>query len=249
MNTKFSEVISTLRKANRTSQNELAKIFHVSQQTVAAWETGRCTPGSELLMQLADYFEVSVDDLLGRNDDHRATIKTNIGNNIRKLRERRGLSQAALSKKLSISQSTLAMYEKDKRKPSLDMLISFATFFGVSTDYLLSINQTKQSSNVYDNVKQIAHQKGISLQQIATKANLSTNSIYGWQKNTPRPSTVAAVAAVLDVSVSDIVKPDEADIDATIKAATSYKGVSLTPNDKMIMQELLKAYVLNKETD
>lgn len=58
--------IKDLRKQKRLTQAELAKLMHVSQQTVGAWETGRAIPGSDTLSDLADLFNVSTDYLLGR---------------------------------------------------------------------------------------------------------------------------------------------------------------------------------------
>lgn len=55
------------RNLSHKSQAELGKIFHVSQQTVASWETGRTTPGSDTLAKLADFYNVTADKLLGRN--------------------------------------------------------------------------------------------------------------------------------------------------------------------------------------
>lgn len=58
--------IRDLRKEKRVSQIELAKMVHVSQATVTAWETGKAEPSSSALNSLADYFNVSADYLLGR---------------------------------------------------------------------------------------------------------------------------------------------------------------------------------------
>ncbi|MBU9788589.1 helix-turn-helix domain-containing protein [Lentilactobacillus sp. G22-6] len=60
-----------------------------------------------------------------------------LGQTISSLRERRGLSQVQLAKKLNIGTSTLGMWETDKRKPNPDALVSLANYFDVSTDYLL----------------------------------------------------------------------------------------------------------------
>lgn len=57
------------------------------------------------------------------------------------LRVGKGLSQAELGKILNIAQSTIAMYEKDKRRPDLGTLAMFAEYFNVSTDYLLGVNK------------------------------------------------------------------------------------------------------------
>lgn len=58
--------IRDLRKQKKLTQAELAKLMHVSQQTIGAWETERAVPGSDTLGDLADYFGVTTDYLLGR---------------------------------------------------------------------------------------------------------------------------------------------------------------------------------------
>lgn len=60
-----------------------------------------------------------------------------IGERIFILRCQKGFTQAELAKMLYISTSALGMYEKGRRKPSLDMVVQVAHIFGVSVDYLL----------------------------------------------------------------------------------------------------------------
>lgn len=60
-----------------------------------------------------------------------------LGERIAYLRDRRGLSQAALAKKLNVGASTLGMWETNRRKPSPEIIVQLADFFGVTTDYLL----------------------------------------------------------------------------------------------------------------
>lgn len=64
-------------------------------------------------------------------------MKTTTGEIIANLRNKRGISQLALAESLHIGQSTLAMYEKGKRSPNLEMITKIADYFNVSTDYLL----------------------------------------------------------------------------------------------------------------
>lgn len=66
------------------------------------------------------------------------------GDNIRKLRSERQLSQAQLAKRLGVSDSIIALYETGERLPSLSSLIELARVFGVSTDFLLGIDRFKQ---------------------------------------------------------------------------------------------------------
>ena len=57
--------ISYLRKLNSISQKQLAEKLGVSFQTVSKWENGICMPDISLLPSIAEYFNVSVDQLLG----------------------------------------------------------------------------------------------------------------------------------------------------------------------------------------
>ncbi|MBM6763088.1 transcriptional regulator [Ligilactobacillus agilis] len=68
----------------------------------------------------------------------------NTGEIIAKLRNKNKISQSALANDLHIGQSTLAMYEKNKRKPNLEMLSAIADYFNVTTDYLLGRPEKKK---------------------------------------------------------------------------------------------------------
>lgn len=57
-------VISKLRKNKGVTQEELAKYVGVSAQAVSKWENGG-VPDTELLPKIADYFNVSIDQLFG----------------------------------------------------------------------------------------------------------------------------------------------------------------------------------------
>jgi len=63
----------------------------------------------------------------------------NTGQRIAYLRERRGLSQAALGKLLKTSASAIGMWELGKRGLNDETLTMLANFFNVSTDYLLGL--------------------------------------------------------------------------------------------------------------
>ncbi len=67
--------IKSCRKEKRMTQQELADTLHVSQQTVGAWETGRAVPGADTLNELADFFGVTADYLLGRTPTPEFTAK------------------------------------------------------------------------------------------------------------------------------------------------------------------------------
>jgi transcriptional regulator with XRE-family HTH domain len=59
------EKLKQFRKARDLTQEQVADVFNVASQTVSRWETGTNCPDIEMLPALADFFEVTVDDLLG----------------------------------------------------------------------------------------------------------------------------------------------------------------------------------------
>jgi len=61
--------LKVLRSQNGITQTELAKVLGVSQQTVGSWEKDKSTPNYDLLKQIARYFKVTTDYLLGYSKD------------------------------------------------------------------------------------------------------------------------------------------------------------------------------------
>ncbi len=58
---------------------------------------------------------------------------------IRELRTARKLNQVELAKLLGVSKQSVSNWENDNIQPSIEMLIKIAKLFGVSTDYLLGL--------------------------------------------------------------------------------------------------------------
>ena len=61
--------IKDLRVEYGLKQKELAAKIHIAANTLSQFETCRANPGYDILIALADFFEVSVDYLLGRADE------------------------------------------------------------------------------------------------------------------------------------------------------------------------------------
>lgn len=60
----LSEKIRELRKRSGLSQEELAERLDVSRQAVSKWELGSALPTADKLVELADFFGVSLDYLM-----------------------------------------------------------------------------------------------------------------------------------------------------------------------------------------
>ena len=73
---------------------------------------------------------------------------------------------------------------------------------------------------LFERTKEIASKRGMSLQEVAKKANLGVNSIYRWKERNPTTSNITKVADVLGVSV-DYLLGNTDEMHANKKADTS----------------------------
>lgn len=73
-------------------------------------------------------------------------MKNYTANNLKSLRLKSKLSQADLAKLLGISRSAVSSYENGTRQPNHEMLIKYATLYGVTTDFLLGRSDSVTSS-------------------------------------------------------------------------------------------------------
>ena len=62
------ERLKALREKAKVKQEDLANSIHTSRGTYSMYENGRRQPPYEVLVNLADYYNVSVDYLLGLTD-------------------------------------------------------------------------------------------------------------------------------------------------------------------------------------
>lgn len=65
---KFNDRLHQLREDRFLKKTELAKILNTSRQQISKYESGVSVPTVDVFLKIADYFEVSADYLLGRDD-------------------------------------------------------------------------------------------------------------------------------------------------------------------------------------
>ncbi|MBQ3532902.1 MAG: helix-turn-helix transcriptional regulator [Oscillospiraceae bacterium] len=69
-----------------------------------------------------------------------------LGQRINELRTAKGWSQVELAKRLRVAKQTVSNWENDNIQPSIEMLVRLAKLFGVTTDYLLGLEETPRLS-------------------------------------------------------------------------------------------------------
>lgn len=69
MTVKFNETLKKLRREKNLSQKELGNKLGLAESTIGMYEQGKRQPDYETLLKIADFFEVTLDFLLGNPKD------------------------------------------------------------------------------------------------------------------------------------------------------------------------------------
>jgi transcriptional regulator with XRE-family HTH domain len=69
---KIGAFLKELRKERKLTQEQLAERLNVSNRTISRWETGANMPDLDIIIQLADYYEIDLRELLNGERKGRA---------------------------------------------------------------------------------------------------------------------------------------------------------------------------------
>ena len=108
MNVKIGTIIKKLRAENNITQDTLATAIGVTPQAISRWESESGYPDIELLPMLADFFSVSIDELLGYKLSQRAEEIINIKKEISRLAE-----IATLEERITFARNAISRYPTD----------------------------------------------------------------------------------------------------------------------------------------
>ncbi len=64
----FSERFKQLRTERRLTQDRLAELFFLNKSSISRYESGKQIPEPQTLQKFADFFDVSLDYLMGKSD-------------------------------------------------------------------------------------------------------------------------------------------------------------------------------------
>lgn len=125
-----------------------------------------------------------------------------IGERIKHLREVRGLTQQDLAALTGLQRGNISHYERNKVKPSAEAIVQLATFFNVSSDWLLTGREQIKGENgdlrVAERLRQLRRQRGLTVEEFAQQSGVSAEEAAGWEAGRLLPS--AAVLAKLTVA-------------------------------------------------
>lgn len=115
----LNERLKDIREDADLNQDEMAEILKTTQSNYSRWENGTELIPLRKLNLLCNYFNVSMDYVIGRTRDedgngkHEINLKV-IGSRLQTVRTKFNLTQTDLAELLNTSQSTVSAYENGK---------------------------------------------------------------------------------------------------------------------------------------
>ena len=85
------------------------------------------------------------------------TFTKDLGERLKELREKLGLTQEGLAEKVKVDVLTVSRWERGETLPKVDNIVYLSDFFGVTTDYILYGKETSDDNSFtwYDNFKRL----------------------------------------------------------------------------------------------
>lgn len=146
--------LKMLREAKGKSQQEVCSALNIEQSTLANYENDKRIPKLEILINLAEYYNVSVDCLLGlkkvnsNGNCYNYFYEEGLANwNIRKKSEELGISYESALSQTDIGKERFDQLWYGNSQPYAEELVRFSHILNVSIDYLLDESPKDKFTN------------------------------------------------------------------------------------------------------
>lgn len=134
-NKEIGKKIKLIRQTKKITREDLAKKLNISYSSIEKYEQGLRGFRVEITNKFAEALGVTINTLL--KDEN-----ISLGENIKKLRKNKGLTQDKLSEITKISIASIQRYESGKRQPNIQTLNKIAIALDVPLNELLGTNAT-----------------------------------------------------------------------------------------------------------
>ena len=141
--------IEKLRDEKGLLKKEVAKIIGVVESVYCEWENEKLSIPTKRIYQLANFFEVNIDYMMGISNT-RLHIKTKdeineevVSLRLKEIRKSLNMTMRDLSKKFNTSSSAISNYENNKFLILSPFLIELCKFSNYSIDWVLGRTNNK----------------------------------------------------------------------------------------------------------
>ena len=134
--------LKDIREDNDINQEKMSEILGINRSTYSLWELGINIIPLKSLCDFADYFDFSLDYVLGLTNDRKSKSSVKgidlkvLGNNMKLIRTKNNLSQENIAELLGVTQACITRYEKGLISISVPNLYKFAKEFKISINEL-----------------------------------------------------------------------------------------------------------------
>ena len=147
--------IRELREFRNVSQEELATALDTTQQSISLYESGDREPKLKVWQKLANFFDISVPYIQGFDE--------NKSNRLKKLRDKKRVSQGDLAKTIGLTHQAISQYENGKRNPNEKVWQQLADYFDVSVPYIKGEIDTEYVGKIIKTIYLVACNKKITI--------------------------------------------------------------------------------------
>ncbi|MDO5568730.1 MAG: helix-turn-helix transcriptional regulator [bacterium] len=144
--------LKNMREDLELTQKEIAKILDVKRSTYAGWECGKDIIPLRQLNKLSNYYNISIDYLLGfsntkfYNPINYEINSMEVSKKLKEIRESLQLTQAEFAEVVGFSQSNCHKYESNKALITTSYISNIAKRYGISIDWILSKTKNRNIS-------------------------------------------------------------------------------------------------------
>lgn len=123
----------------------------------------------------------------------------------KELRLDQNCTQDKLAETFFLNKSSISRYESGKQIPETPMLSEFASYFGVSLDYLMG--RTDIKNDIGNRLRQLRTQSGLTQKEVAYRIGINNKTLSGYENNvsTPDPETLQMLAKFYNSSTDYLI--------------------------------------------
>jgi len=144
-----NERFEDLRDEKDLKKRDVAKVIGVVESVYSEWENGKLSIPTKRLVQLANYFEVNIDYMVGISNKRKHIKSSNgvdldlVSSRLKEIRKSLKLTMRDLSSKFNTSSSAISNYENGKFLILSSFLIELCKYSNYSIDWVLGRSEDK----------------------------------------------------------------------------------------------------------
>lgn len=198
----FYDIFSDLCKSIGKSPTGVALELNIQRGTVSNWKNNGAVPNPDALKKIAEYFDVTVDDLLDDDTNCDFRYSPTFWKTFMSLCIENRETPAKVCHNIGVSEAAATKWKKGEA-PSVNVAQKIANYFNVDIDCLLEEDVLNKNSNeFYDTFLQLCNKKGVKPTPVTQAIGISKTSATKWKKGAiPNGDTLQRIAEYFNVSI------------------------------------------------